>query len=323
MSGDDVYEGEMDAPHEFDFDDQAAEALLSGSGRAADPQLADLFDDMRVAYTSQPPAVGAELAAVLAQAGVTTEAAPPRRFERMRSSLVARAAAAAAAMVAATGGLAVAHALPAPMQDAASEIGIGAPAHHGHHAHDTLRVTADDSTTTTDAHTTTTVPHHENDGIDPTGDNDHGAVAGAHSGDNDAQGENECEADDRGELEHGGTVTSTTVPCVPTTGTTVPGSHDTNRGDDNGDSRRLTVSTVPETHDGEQQTSGSSGSGDGEHATTPTTPHSGGGDSQSGSDGGSTSHGGCPARHRAALRRGRRSCRRSVRCAGRRRPDVA
>ena len=43
MSNDDVYPGEMDTPHEFDFDDQAAEALLSESGRGTDPQLADLF----------------------------------------------------------------------------------------------------------------------------------------------------------------------------------------------------------------------------------------------------------------------------------------
>jgi hypothetical protein len=288
MSDDDVYPGEMDAPHGFDFDEQAAEALVSGSDRATEPQLSDLFDDMRVAYTSQPPAVGAELAAVLAEAEITHDASPTRRFGRMRSSLVARAGAAVAAVVAATGGLAVAHALPAPMQDAASDVGIGAPAHHGHHADDILQVTPDDSTTTTIEQETTTVPGDDTEGVEP-GDDARGAAVGDHQGDNDDQGENACEADDQGEDEHGA-VTSTTVACVPTTETTVPESHDGNDQGDNhdGDNEHSTVSTVPEAHDGEPGSSDSSGSGD-EHSTTPSTS-SPGGDSHSGSGDSGSSH---------------------------------
>jgi hypothetical protein len=293
MSDDDVYRGEMDTPHEFDFDDQAAEALLSGSGRDADPQLADLFDDMRVAYTSQPPAVGAELAAVLAEAELVPKASPTRRFVRMRSSLVAKVGAAAAAVFAATGGLAVAHALPASMQDAASDVGIGAPAHRAHHADDTLQVTSDDSTTTTVEHAATTVPEHENEGVEPGDDNAPGAVVGDHQGNNDDQGENECEADDQGEAEHDENVTSTSVPCVPTTDTTVAESHDSGQVESNDDNEHSTVSTVPEAHDGGHETSGSSGSGDDRPATTPTTTRSdGGGDSHSGSSDGGSSHGG-------------------------------
>jgi hypothetical protein len=293
MSDDDVYPDEMDAPHEFD--DRAAEALLSGSGRGIDPQLADLFDDMRVAYTSQPPAAGAELAAVLAEAELTPEASPTRRFERMRSSLVARAGAAAAAAFAVTGGLAVAHALPASMQNATSEIGVGAPAHHGHHVHDALEVKPDDSTTTTIEHET--VPGREKDAVDhDADDNDRGAAVGGHEGDNDDQNEQECEAEEQNEqAEHDDeAVTSTSVACVPTTATTVPESRDGNEGENSGDNEHSTVATVPESHDGEQGTSGSSGSGDDQHVTTPTTmSHSDGGDdSNSGSGDGGSSHGG-------------------------------
>jgi len=291
MSEDDVYPGEMDAPHEFD--DEAAEALLSGSGRGIDPQIDDLFDDMRVAYASQPPAVGAELAAVLAEAEVTAEAPPARRFERMRSSIVAKAGAAAAAVVAATGGLAVAHALPDSMQDAASHIGVGAPAHRGQSGDVRLEVRPDDPTTTTIEATSTTVPDGENDAVERGDDNDQGAVVGSHEGDNDDQGENECEADERGELEQDDDTTPTTVACTPTTETTVPESHDGNVGDDpEVENEHPTVSTVPESHDGENGTSDSSGPGSGdEQHTTPTTASHSGGDSGSRDGGGSSNDG--------------------------------
>jgi hypothetical protein len=294
MSEDDVYPGEMDTPHEFD--DQAADALLSGSGRGTDPQLDDLFDDMRVAYTSQPPAVGAELAAVLAEAEVTADAPPARRFERMRSSIVAKAGAAAAAVIAATGGLAVAHALPASMQDAASDVGIGAPAHRGHTTHGTLEVRPDDPTTTTIEPTSTTVREGENDGVEQGDDNDQGAVVGTHEGQNDDQGENECEADDHGEAEHDDDTTPTSVACTPTTETTVPESHDGKAGDDHEtENEHSTVSTVPESHDGGSGTSDSSGSGSGDdqHTTPTTTSHSGGSDdAHSGPGGGGSSNDG-------------------------------
>lgn len=70
----------------------------------------------------------------------------------MRSSIIAKVGVAIAAMFAATSGLAVANALPAPVQDVTSHLGIGAPAHH----HDTAS-TAGDETTTTIEETTTTV----------------------------------------------------------------------------------------------------------------------------------------------------------------------
>ena len=53
----------MNEPH--DFDDNATDALLSGGGRDIDPRLADLLGDMRAACTSTPPAIGAELSALM------------------------------------------------------------------------------------------------------------------------------------------------------------------------------------------------------------------------------------------------------------------
>jgi len=284
MSDDDVYGDEMDTPAEFD--DQAAEALLSESGRSVDPQLADLFDDMRVAYISQPPAVGAELAAVLAEAELAREASPTRRFERMRSSLAAKAGAAAAAVFAATGGLAVAHALPASMQDAAAAVGIGTPAHHAHSA-DAVSVSPDDPTTTTVSESTT-VPG--NDAVEQGDDNDQGVVVGTNQGDdNDDQGENECEADDQGEPDE---TTSTTVPCVttttdPATEPTVPVSPEGDQGENNDENGNTTVTTVPEVHDGNNQgTTGSGDAGDDQQGSTPTTTSPSGGSGGSGSQSG-------------------------------------
>src|SRR5262249_5507244 len=159
------------------------------------PQLGDLFDDMRVAYTSQPPAVGSELAAVLAEAEPVRAASPTRRFERMRSSLIAKTGAAAAALVAATGGLAVAHALPGSMQHGASDIGVGAPAPRGHHAGEAREIEPEDSTSTTIHHTSTSVPGHgRDDAADhDANDDNQGAVRG-HDG-NDDQDERECEVE--------------------------------------------------------------------------------------------------------------------------------
>ena len=48
----------------------------------------------------------------------------------MRSSIITKLGAATAAAFAATGGLAVAGALPAPVQNAVSHIGVGKPTHH-------------------------------------------------------------------------------------------------------------------------------------------------------------------------------------------------
>jgi hypothetical protein len=150
MSPADVYGNEMDEPR--DFDDETTEALLAGAGRDADARIAELIGDMRASYVSDPPAVGAALAALIETTDPVV-AFTPRRLERMRSSVFAKIGAATAAAFAATGGLAVAGALPAPVQDAVSHIGVGEPAHHGKH-HTAHTTAADDESTTT----TTAVP---------------------------------------------------------------------------------------------------------------------------------------------------------------------
>src|SRR3954454_12503354 len=101
MSEDDVHPGEMDTPHEFD--DETAEALLAGNGDVTEPEVADFLGSLQPAYVSQPPAICAALAAILAEdAAPTTSPSASRRFERMRSSLIAKCAAASAALVPAT-----------------------------------------------------------------------------------------------------------------------------------------------------------------------------------------------------------------------------
>jgi len=166
MSGGDVHGDEMNEPH--DFDDAAADALLGGGGREIDPDLADLIGDVRVAYTSTPPVVGAPLAALM---GTSLPAAdqPSRRFERMRTSLLAKCGAAFAVAMAATSGLAVAGALPPPVQNAMSHLGVGESSQH---QHTTTAGETDDTTTTTvttvPGATTTTVEnkHPDNHGDD-------------------------------------------------------------------------------------------------------------------------------------------------------------
>lgn len=149
MSADDVYPTEMNEPD--DFDDAAADGLLSGDSGAL-PQLADFVGDVRVAYTSTPVA-GAEIAALM---GLSPPMPAPsfvsRRFERMRSSMLAKIGAATAVVAAATGGLAAAHALPAPVENAVSHLGIGASSHDSHEppsVEDSTTSTTVDSTATT------------------------------------------------------------------------------------------------------------------------------------------------------------------------------
>jgi hypothetical protein len=155
VTSEDVHGNEMDGPH--DFDDNTAEAFIAGLGREVDPHLADAVGDMRVAYASSPPVVGAELAALI---GATEPAPLPsaRRFERMRASMLAKIGAATAAVVAATGGLAVAGALPAPVQDAISHVGVGNGAHHSQKGtHGEPGAGVGETTSTVDP-TATTVP---------------------------------------------------------------------------------------------------------------------------------------------------------------------
>ncbi len=293
MSDDGVYPREMNAPH--DFDDAAAEALVSGHGHGVDSGLADLVGDMRVAYTS-PPALGAELSALI---GVGLSPAPTspssRRFERMRSSVIARVGVATATLVAATGGLAVAHALPAPVQDAASHLGIGAPAHHNdqHIAGvepTTVEPIAVDPTVATEPEETTVPGDTTPTTAEPTDNNGNAAAPGNH----DANGDNNsCDAhNDAVDLQDGPDATDAstapanpdpTMPCVPTTDTTTPqssGSHDShgdsqlNKGDDT-----TAATTVP------------NGDGHDNNTSAATVPNgdsnsSGGGDRGSGSGGG-------------------------------------
>jgi hypothetical protein len=128
MSGSVVYPNEMNAPH--GFDDDATEALLAGRGHEYDSRLAEVLAALRVAFIDRAPAVGAPLSALLAQTAPTLSAVTTKRsrFERLRSSMLAKIGAATTAAVAATGGLAVAHALPAPLQETMAHLGIGAPA---------------------------------------------------------------------------------------------------------------------------------------------------------------------------------------------------
>ena len=87
MSADGVHGSEMDGPH--DFDDGAADALIRGAGADIDRRVAETLREMRAAYVSTPPAVGATLAALI---GAAPPVAPRvvRRSERVRSSVLAK-----------------------------------------------------------------------------------------------------------------------------------------------------------------------------------------------------------------------------------------
>jgi hypothetical protein len=116
----------MDGP--YDLDDASIEALLAGDGYAVDPVLADLLGGLRVTATARMPQVSADLAALMG--GSAKHAAltsPSMTAGRMRSRLAKLGAAAATAIVATTGGLAVAGALPAPLQTAFSHAGFPSP----------------------------------------------------------------------------------------------------------------------------------------------------------------------------------------------------
>jgi hypothetical protein len=238
MSADDVDGNEMDSPH--DFDDAAAEALIAGTGADVDSRLAETIDVLRAAYASTPPVVGAALAAWIgAPEPVTTLS--PRRFERMRSSLIAKAGAATAAVVAATSGLAVAGALPAPVQDAVSHIGVGGPAHDSRDKH----------VKNNNGHTTTTG---ENGSTTPTTKDNHGADVSNVAHDPDLAG-----------CEHGKAVADVASdgkaqdkPC-PTTTTTVPGNNGKPGGNGNQNTPPTSVSHGPGQGNGSDNGHGSSG----------------------------------------------------------------
>lgn len=160
MNDSGVPRNRMDGP--YDLDDAGDEALLAGSGYAVDRALADLLGDMRVAYTSRTPTVGADLGALLGFSAAATGCPSSSTAGRIRLRL-AKLAAATAAVVAATGGLAVAGALPAPIQNALSDVGVGSPSGRshadGHIAANTEPTTAS-ATTVADTASPTTKANH-------------------------------------------------------------------------------------------------------------------------------------------------------------------
>ena len=129
MSDDGVYEDDMDDTPEL-----------------SDPALADFFGDMRLAYGSRAPR------ASLALTELMESGAPERKRTSMRRTL-AQFVVATTAVVAAMGGLAVAGALPGPVQDALSTEADEPSA--------TTTPSADESTSTTttsESPTSTTPP---------------------------------------------------------------------------------------------------------------------------------------------------------------------
>jgi hypothetical protein len=116
----------MSGIHEFD--DQSIDALLTGHGAEVNGDLAGIVADIRATFISQPPAVGPELAALI---GDTWPAAATASERRARGFALRRLVVAVAVVFGLTSGLAVANALPGPVQDAMAKVGIGEPSNHG------------------------------------------------------------------------------------------------------------------------------------------------------------------------------------------------
>ena len=168
-----------------DFDDASTEALLTGAGHDVDLHLAALLGDVRVVYTSRAPSVGADLGAFIGlTAGLDTASSSPR-WAHTRS-VIAKIGAAVAALVAATSGLAVAGALPAPVQDALSHMGIGGGSSGALHD-DNANSPADsaDTTTTNVEGATTTAPQNSTSTFDA---NHRGAAVAGVAHDDTTQG---------------------------------------------------------------------------------------------------------------------------------------
>lgn len=137
MTPGDVDGNEMDEQHHID--DATAEALIAGLGGDDEVSLTGLLGDMRVAYRSQSPVMSAALASFVAGA---TSPQPPAdsRTSKMRSLITAKITVVVATLVAGSGGLAVAGALPRPVQaavsGAVSHVGLNLPHHASQHAVD-------------------------------------------------------------------------------------------------------------------------------------------------------------------------------------------
>jgi hypothetical protein len=221
MSGDDVHRNEMDGT--FEFDDDAAEALLAGRGAGIDPALADVVGEIRTHFSTATPAIGLELSAFFRE--------EPQRYVRSRVGFAAKVAAAVAACLATTSGLAVAGALPGPMQHAVSraagELGVHVPDSDQGSAQPRVFVGAPDSTTTDPNATTTSEP----EGSTHTPGGTHGAEVSAVAHDPSTTG---CEhgaavasvASDKTKapacLKSSSTTTTTTSGVAPVTTTTQP-----------------------------------------------------------------------------------------------------
>ena len=128
MSADGVYDDDMEDLPDFD-----------------DPALSELLGDMREAYRAQPPVPSPALAEYF-------EAAPTSHRSASMRRVFAQLVAAMTVVVAATGGLAVAGALPAPVQDAVSSAadGVGVDVPQGDAATPPSDATDDTTTTVAD-----------------------------------------------------------------------------------------------------------------------------------------------------------------------------
>jgi hypothetical protein len=150
MNPHDVLHNEMHGPD--NFDDQTIEELLTGRGHDRDPGIAAFVAALRNTHTTTAPALNAELEALIYPAA--TAAPNPSPWARRRS-LLAKMSAAGAAVIAATSGLAVAGALPAPVQHVISDLGLSTPTHHSARPTEAAPTTTTIDTTTTFVDNTT------------------------------------------------------------------------------------------------------------------------------------------------------------------------
>ena len=186
----------------------------------------------------------------------------------MRNALIAKAGAATAVVLAATGGLAVAHALPESVQNVVSHIGIGTADRHGDHGPSV----SDESTSTTTEVTVTTVAEDTTVPVDttsttaePTDDHGDGVIGGTHDdgcdhscvttttvvdgtttttvheGDNEDQNENDTNESDGNENENEGDHVAPPTTVDPTTPTSAVHDGGDHHGDHGGSEQGATT----------------------------------------------------------------------------------
>jgi hypothetical protein len=242
----------------------AMDALLSEADPAVAPRLADLFEAMRTEYASVPPTAGPELSALMRVGRSTRESARiRRRFEQKRASMLAKIGGAVAVLVAATGGLAAAQALPGPLQDAISHLGLPAPTKPTFDPH-----SSPDSTTTSDptSASSTIAPTPTTTGTS----SGHGAVVSGVARDHSTSG-----------CEHGAAVSA-----AASDGRAQPGASNPSTGTSKDGSCDSTTTTVA----GASPTTTDRGRGHDDSAPPTSTPQHGGGNPIEG-HGGGTNHG--------------------------------